>query len=316
MKDTAITCVEILSLFIFIIFGCDVQKEIQYEEGKISVNDIEIYYRALGEGEPIIVLHAGPGLGHNYLLPHLNNLSENYQLIFYDQRGSGLSEANIDSESITVNEFVKDIDLIRTHFGFEKIHIMGHSWGGYLAMKYAIINPNNVRSLLLVSSNGATEESLKDYDRIRAERMTSEDTKKMSEIFASEEFKVAEVNTIENLVRMFFKPVLYEASYIDSINFGISEYTAKNLFTIFGLLSNDRKGYDLTEQLKYLSIPTLIIHGNDDPLLPKYALVLHETISGSELVMIENSGHFPFVEQPERFTSAVTDFLLKLDSKR
>ena len=285
-------------------------------EGYVQAEEAKLYYKSIGEGEPVIIVHGGPGLSHNYLLPHLKNLSKIFQLIFYDQRGSGLSEANVDSESITVNEFVKDIDLIRTHFGFEKIHIMGHSWGGYLAMKYAITNPNNVRSLLLVSSNGKTEESLKDYDRIRAIRMTSEDTKQMSEIFASEEFKVAEVNTIENLVRMFFKPVLYDSLNINYINFGINEYTAKNLFKIFGLLSNNRKGYDLTEQLKYLSIPTLIIHGNDDPLLPKYALLLHETISGSELVMMEKCGHFPFVEQQDKFTIAVTDFLLKLDSKR
>ena len=305
----------LLVVFSFALTFCDGSQQ-KIEEGYVEAENAKLYYKSIGEGEPIIIVHGGPGLSHNYLLPHLNSLSENNQLIFYDQRGSGMSEANVDSESITVNEFVKDIELIRTHFGFGKIHIIGHSWGGYLAMKYAINNPNNVRSLLLVSSNGATEKSLKDYDRIRAETMTSEDSKLMSEIFASEEFKLADLNTIKSLVRMFFKPVLYEVSYIDSINFGINEYTAKNLFKIFGLLSNNRKGYDLTEQLKYLNIPTLIIHGNDDPLLPKHARILHETIAGSELVILEKCGHFPFVEQPESFMTATTDFLLKLDSKR
>lgn len=286
------------------------------KEGYVEAVNAKLYYKSIGEGEPIIIVHGGPGLSHDYLMPHMNSLSDNFQLIFYDQRGSGLSKSTVDSESISVNQFVEDIEAIRNHLGFEKINILGHSWGGYLAMKYAVQHSPYVKSLILVSSNGITEESLADYERIRLERMTSDDSDILSKIVVTEEFKIGEVKIISKFVSLFFKPALHETTYIDSINFGINNYTAKNMFKIFGFISNDRKGYDLTDQLKELDVPTLIIHGNNDPILPKHARILHETIVGSELVIIENCGHFPFVEQPERFTSAVTDFLLSLKSSR
>lgn len=105
--------------------------------GIIKSQEADLFYKVIGSGTPIFVLHGGPGMDHKYFLPHLENLGNTFQFIFFDQRICGKSSWDLDSTSINMSSFVKDIEAVRKHFQLEKINLLGHSWGGLLAMWYA-----------------------------------------------------------------------------------------------------------------------------------------------------------------------------------
>ena len=104
----------ILSLFAATILAtasCDfTDQEITVESGLRNINGTELFVKTMGKGEPILIVHGGPGLSHDYYLPHLDTLAQDHQLIFYDQRVSGASSMNVDSSNITLDAFIKDIE--------------------------------------------------------------------------------------------------------------------------------------------------------------------------------------------------------------
>ena len=97
-----------------------------------------LFCRDVGEGPPIVVVHGGPDFDHFYLLPELDRLAGAFRLIYYDQRGRGLSAAGVRPEDVSIASELDDLDLVRRHFGLETVAVLGHSWGGVLAMEYAI----------------------------------------------------------------------------------------------------------------------------------------------------------------------------------
>lgn len=119
-----------------------------------------LYCRTMGEGAPLIVINGGVGLPHDYLLPGLEKLKEQFFIIFYDQRATGRSEGAINSEVLALEKQLADIEAIRRFFGFEKISIFGHSWGGMLSMHYAIEYGEYLHRLILCDSIPATSEML------------------------------------------------------------------------------------------------------------------------------------------------------------
>lgn len=103
--------------------------------GLRTINDTDLYCRCSGVGEAIVVLHGGPGVPHDYFLPHLESLSDHHRVIFFDQRGTGRSSADIDPATITMENFIADLEALRVSYGLETMHLLGHSWGGLLAMQ-------------------------------------------------------------------------------------------------------------------------------------------------------------------------------------
>ena len=106
----------------------------QMQEEFVEVDGVRIFTKAIGSGEPILVIHGGPGLDHSYLLPQMEGLAKDHRLIFYDQRCSGRSQAGLDSNDVTLDAFLKDIDAVRAHYKIDRANVLGHSWGGLLAM--------------------------------------------------------------------------------------------------------------------------------------------------------------------------------------
>ena len=126
---------------------------------------IDLYHETSGEGRPIILLHGGPGLDHTYLFPQMGVLSKKYQLITYDQRGSGKSlNTELNDKAINTSVFVEDLESLRKKLGLEKFILMGHSWGGRLAMDYAIRHPEHVESLILIGSAPASKKEFELFD--------------------------------------------------------------------------------------------------------------------------------------------------------
>ena len=134
-------------IFLLFLFGCTVREE--NIQGLVDVNGTSLFYHIIGKGEPIIVIHGGPVLDQSYMIDHFSELSKNHKLIFFDQRACGRSIADVDTSSMKMKTLIEDIDALRKKFNFDKVHVLGHSWGGMLAAMYAIEYPLNVKSLIL-----------------------------------------------------------------------------------------------------------------------------------------------------------------------
>lgn len=286
----------------------ELQNEVQIEDGTVSINGTEIFYKRMGEGEPIIIVHGGPVLEHGYLVPYFVSLAENYELIYFDQRLSGRSSAEVDSADITLDHFIEDIEGLRQEFNLEKIHLMAHSWGGLLAMKYAIKYPANLNSLVLLNSMPASTEQWQEETQMVAQNASSEDSLKRQEIMSSDLFQTDPPEAIEQLLVLSFRNQFANPSLADSLHFYIPEdYMIRS--QRFGNLMPDLMNYDLYSKLETLEIPTLLIYGESEPSVTISGPELKSAIPKSELIIIQNSGHFPFIEQPNQFIEEVKHFL-------
>lgn len=281
-------------------------------ENTIKTSEAELFYETLGQGNPVIVLHGGPGLSYEYLMPQMGKLAENNLVIFYDQRGSGRSQGGDSTANITVDMFVKDVDAVRKHFGFKKVSILGHSWGGFLAMQYAIAHPESIDKLILLNSLPATSEDTKLFLQEWSKRMAPfmEDLEKIK---ASIEFIAGDPATMETYLKMIFRTYCAVDQKVDDLNLQMSSQEGKNWVKTSDAFGGTlfTQPFDLTETLKKLPCKTLIVHGDKDPIPVLTAKHLHDNIPHSQFVVIQNCGHFPYVEQPEHLFSILDAFLLE-----
>ena len=123
--------------------------------GYVVSEDVNIYYRDYGKGTPIVLLTGGPGQSSNALLPIAERLKDRYRMILVDQRGTGKSNLEIiDSTTITLEKYVEDINNVRNYLKIEDWVVMGHSWGGGLAMALTAKYPEHTSKLILIGSLG------------------------------------------------------------------------------------------------------------------------------------------------------------------
>ncbi|HSP07613.1 MAG TPA: proline iminopeptidase-family hydrolase, partial [Acidobacteriota bacterium] len=127
-------------------------------EGFVDANGALIYYMELGQGNPLVILHGGPGASHQYFLPYLLPLARNNRVIFIDERGSGKSERLEDVSQYTVENMVEDVEAVRRALKLGKIDLLGHSYGGVLAQAYALKYQQNLNHLILCSTFYSTRE--------------------------------------------------------------------------------------------------------------------------------------------------------------
>ncbi len=133
--------------------------EVNADIPQVSVNDVVFHLEAYGnpENPAIIVLHGGPGNDFAYLLP-LAGLSDQYYIVFYDQRGSGLSQ-RVEKEQISLEAFYSDLDeIVDLVSGGRKVHLIGHSWGGMLASGYLGKHPEKIDKIVLAEPGFLTPE--------------------------------------------------------------------------------------------------------------------------------------------------------------
>jgi len=271
-----------------------------------------LFFKTMGSGEPIVVLHGGPGFDHRQFLPYIWELAEHHKVILFDQRGTGLSSGPVDSTSISIDTFIADVEGIREAFDIEKMNLLGHSWGGILAMYYGIRHPENLNSLILCSTAASHESFPEMRARYEADRLP-EDVALLEEIYSSDEYQNGDPQAIERFWRVYFKPYFADQSLVSQMDLQFTENTIKYGNEVAGYILQSIGEFDLHEDLQAIRCPTLIIHGDSDPMPIKYAEMIHESIDGSELVTVEGSGHWLFVDATEVFTSSVCEFLARVD---
>jgi proline iminopeptidase len=300
------SCLHLLIVVIFApLFSQSVSED---RHGYVDVENARLYYTIVGTGDPIVVVHGGPGLDHTYLMPQMNLLTTGHKLVFYDQRASGNSSGMVDSVSINPDRFVEDLEGLRKALGLEKMNLLGHSWGGLLAMQYAIKYGQHMKSLVLMSSMGATSDCMDPFVKTRIERTTREDSVSMAALQTTPGFAARDPETMSKYMRILFKTYFFDRRFADSLSMQFNQNTASNLFPIFGLMAKYFAKYDLYKQLAGIQCPTLIIQGDYDPFPAEFGRKIAQHIKNSQFLLIEHCGHFPYIERPEEFAHDCVTF--------
>lgn len=288
----------------------------EIKEGFVSVKDGKLFYRIAGIGLPLVVLHGGPGLSQDYLLPQLYKLAENNLVIFYDQRGSGKSlQTKLDETHINIDQFVEDLETLRTSLGFDKFILLGHSWGGLLAMQYAVDHQENLIGLILLNTAPADYKGQKafiDEFGLRTKDIHND----IKPFFAYEDFKKLNANQISDLYRKLFSVYFYNPNKVKDLSLNFSVTSAQSGFKVMEEMSKTywlQPNVNLFPSLNRLAVPTFILHGKQDIVPAWTAKEIKNAIPQSEIVILDYCDHFPYIEQPHQFFSELNEFLHKIN---
>lgn len=284
-------------------------------EGYVPVAGAQLFFRAVGNGRPLVILHGGPDFNHNYLLPELDRLSSAFGLIYYDQRGRGRSARGVRPEDVTIESEVEDLDALRRYFGLDAIAVLGHSWGGVLAMEYATRRPAHVSHLILLNTPPASHA---DYVRLREQRQATDAASlaKMRAISGRPAYLAGDIETEAEYYRAHFSKAVRRADHLASVvgrlraHFTPADIVKaraieERLYAQTWLLP----GYDLLARLRKLGAPTLIIHGDHDLIPFECSNHVAQAVSGSRLVVLADCGHFAYLERPAEVLDAIVGFL-------
>lgn len=308
-----------LILLLLGLFCCKERPEVLHKkESRLTINRSEVYVKKLAFGtdesqafgkEPLVVVHGGPLLDHSYFLPYLNELGKHYQLIFYDQRACGLSSAAVDTTRMNLEAFIDDIELLRKELGFEKINLMGHSWGGLLAMKYAIKYTDKLDKLVLSNSMAPSAADWQMESGLVGQALTETDRLQRQEVLKSGDLQSDDPReAVKALLLLSFKRQLYDTSKLSQLEFNIPvDYMKRS--ELFQLLSPGLGSYDLYDDLAQVTCSTLVIYGESEHALELYTDKMLSALPNARLETINKSGHFPFVERPALFSQTIIDFL-------
>jgi proline iminopeptidase len=292
------------------------------EEGFVDANGVFIYYVEFGHGSPLVVLHGGPGASHDYFLPWLVPLARTNRLIFIDERGSGHSERVEDVHQYTVENMVDDVEAVRDALALGKISLLGHSVGGVLAQAYGLKYQEHLTHLILAS----TFPSTKQFNEVLAHEKTQMPADKLARL---EELEKAGLygkganwehgrytEEYEKLAwGIGYYPFLYGArpdsnydpTSLGSVNWELYRemWGSNGEFVVDGNLIS----VEYVDRLSTIKVPTLVICGDHDECDPSLARTMHEEIPGSKLVVLPNSGHEAFEDQPKMWIESVRDFI-------
>lgn len=278
--------------------------------GYLSVDGLRLFYRSVGSGEPVMVLHGGPSPGHGYLLPWMARLGERQRVILFDQRGTGRSGGARDSTSLTRAVLVEDVERVRRGLGLKTpFHLLGHSWGGLLALEYALRHPGALRSLVLVST---TEPGSRFRGRVGsalADRRTRSDSAELAELFASRGFRRGRPAVIERIYQLTYRPWLGRPEVADELSFDVDGDMARKGRRTARLVVSQSAPARHWSELSDLEVPTLVVHGDRDPVPLEMARQLADSLPRARLEVLEGVGHFPFAEAPETFFTLLRRFL-------
>lgn len=292
------------------------------EEGFVDAHGVLIYYTAFGKGEPLLILHGGPGASHDYFLPYLLPLARKNRLIFIDERGSGRSQKTENTSVYTVENMVEDVEAVRKELDLGKISLLGHSCGGVLALAYALKYQENLSHLILCSTFHSTKkmnEVLKNIkDKMAPELRQRIDNMEKEGLYGHgldyEKNRYTSGYMTAAWGEGYF-PYLYQnhpdPNYDPVANGNMAWDVYREMWGSNGeyIIDGNLTSAEYGDRLSTIKVPALITAGDNDECNPSLSREMNEKIAGSKLVILPKSGHMTFVDQPELFISAVDDFL-------
>jgi pimeloyl-ACP methyl ester carboxylesterase len=260
----------------------------------------------VGGGFPLIVLHGGPGLDHQMFRPYLDLLGDEFRLLYVDERGQGRSD-RVDPETLSLDVFARDVDLLAGALDLDEFGLLGHSFGAIIATYHA--TELGTAAAYVISGGGDSSAAL-DADVEASLAALGEGE---AEIRASWE-REKTVETDEQLRQLVRDQMPFHFHGEPPPGYGEPAAGSPEVLRHF---ANAGYGdFDYRPLLARVSKPTLVIVGEHDrTTTPRAAGVLHEGIAGSELVVVPDAGHMSFVEQRDTYVSAVRGFLARAAPK-
>jgi L-proline amide hydrolase len=287
------------------------------QEGYIPFKGYQTWYRIVGTGEepgklPLLCLHGGPGATHDYLESFDAMADTGRRVIYYDQLGCGNSSLSEKKpEMWTVELYVEEVDVVRKALGLERIHLLGQSWGGMLAMEYMFTQPKGIASLTIASSPASMIQWLDEANRLRQE-LPPEIQKTLLKHEAAgtthhPEYKEAMKAFYIRHVCRIPKPDYVQRSddYLENYGEVYNTMNGPNEFHVIGTLKN----WDVRHRLPEINAPTLVTSGRHDEATPLIAETVHNGISGSQWIIFEHSSHLAHVEELDLYMKTLNDFI-------
>ncbi len=279
-------------------------------------NGYRLWYRIAGSGPglPLLVLHGGPGAGHDYL-ENLEKLSDQRPVVLYDQLGCGKSDQPDDNSLWHIERFADEVDEVRALLGLSQFHIIGQSFGGWLLVEYLCRNPKGLASVVLASTSSSMAQFVTEAKKwITQLPQNHQDALRLhgerTEYQHPDYLAAVDAFNRSFLCRM---PVWPDCIIRTGANINASKtygfMNGPNEFTVIGNL----KDWDRSSEIKGKMVPALITCGEFDELGPDCAGVLHASLPNSELRIFRDCSHTAHLEDEENYLDSVRAFLKKHD---
>jgi proline iminopeptidase len=272
----------------------------------MKIRDVSLYVEVVGHGDPLLLMHGGPGLDHVSLTP-FRELADRHTVVFYDHRCNGRS-TGAPVTSMTWENLTADADALREELGFERWAVLGHSFGGQVALEYALRYPERVSHLVLLDTAGDARWSQENAAEVLAGRGFSPKTVAVARRFYDgridpKDFVRASIRLLPAYDHRF--SLLRLAREMLK---GGWRASMRPEALIFG--GHMMRGWSVMDRLGEILAPTLVIAGHDDFLFPPESqALLSAGIPNARLRIIERAGHNPQSERPAETLRAVADFL-------
>ncbi len=284
-------------------------------ERVLDLPGVRLYTRTVGTGEPVLVLHGGPALSHEYLFPGLSPLADVARMVFFDQRGCGRSSkpANGRYDMATM---AADVDGVRTALDLGRVNVLGFSFGGMLAQEYALRYPSSVKRLIIAGAGPSGADINRRLAEVKAAAPAPVrevvDRFEAAGPFTGDAYPPEYAAAVDEAYRPFSfhtlpGPPPEVADVLGHLSFDVYKilWGDRGEFRVTGVLGS----WDRLEDLGRIAAPTLILLGRYDLTTVDTAREMGRRIRRSRVVVFEHSGHFMYLEEPEKFLSEVRAFL-------
>jgi proline iminopeptidase len=286
-------------------------------EGEVETDDdARLCYRVEGEGrDTVVVLHGGPSLGLAYLAPDLVPLARGRALVHYDQRGMGCSTPLRDPERLSIERHMQDLEALRAHLGLERLSLLGHSWGGMLAARYAAAHPERVVRILLLDPMPPARDPFMAMAGARVQEMVRARLDEPARARLDSLAATAEVADPGELCReryslltpIFFENPAARARSRADFCAGTPE-TLRNRPEVDAAIFGSLGEWDVRPALGHVRSPVLVVRGAEGALPREAMEAWVEAFPNARLITIEGAGHYPHVDRPEVFFPAAETF--------
>jgi len=278
----------------------------------MKIRDVSLFVKVMGQGYPLVLMHGGPSLDHTTLLP-LEPLADQFTLVFYDHRCNGRSEG-AEVSSMTFENLTADADALRQALGFDQWAVLGHSFGGNVALEYALRYPGSLSRLVLMNTGGDQWWVNHNASEILAKRGYNAATVEVARRFYNGQVTPDEyLPTVMKLIGAYsyHSSIWYHPSLMtlaQKVGLGPPmKLRPEALIFGYGRLL---QGWTVMERLGGIETPTLVIAGRYDFLFPpEHQAILADRLPNAQLVLVERAGHNPHMEQPDQVLPVIRRFL-------
>jgi proline iminopeptidase len=299
-------------------FFVSAETDLRHPPGSfVTVNGKKLWVEIEGSGEPLILIAGGPGFSHAYYHPFFDELSKNHRVIYFDAFGCGRSDRAKNLREYTMAGAIDDVEGLRKALGIGRADILGHSYGGFVAELYALKYPTSIRRLILANTAASGVEyqtALTDHNRDVANQFPEVwanvlKLRKRGFLASSKEMQTA--FDVPGTLHNFFNPEnarklprTEQDLYNPDLWYSMAGPDAD--FTVTGEI----RAFDARPGLRRIRIPVLVLSGRfDRNVPPRLILNYKKIIPSARLIIFENSGHFPFVEENKKVIDSIADFL-------